>query len=204
MVHKLTQLNTMSEDQLHSLAEELGLKVSKKASIEDVKFQILDKEAEIASKEPLPEKKKRGRPKKNEAVAEKPQEQPKEAAKPAEPKPAEQPKAKAKKQNQEPTPAPAEKAPVKNDVVARAAAKMAAKKEAENAPVVPPAPEKQPAKRGRKPRVKEETPNLFTEDMPQNPAEVAPSPLSSRPLSLSSSNSNSSSLKKFQQYGKIQ
>ena len=66
----------MSEEQLRTLADELGIKGTKKMNAEALGFAILDQEAVITSKQPAPqpEKRKRGRPKKNSvpAAAEKP------------------------------------------------------------------------------------------------------------------------------------
>jgi len=54
----------MSEEQLRSLADELGIKGTKKMNTEALGYAILDQEAINTSKEPEPAKKKRGRPKK--------------------------------------------------------------------------------------------------------------------------------------------
>ena len=61
----------MSEDQLRALAEELGIKGTKKMNAEALGFAILDQEAVIRSKQPdpQPEKRKRGRPRKSAAPA---------------------------------------------------------------------------------------------------------------------------------------
>ena len=61
----------MSEDQLRTLADELGIKGTKKMNAEGLGYAILDQEAVIRSKQPdpQPEKRKRGRPKKNAASA---------------------------------------------------------------------------------------------------------------------------------------
>ena len=73
MPHKLYELNTMSEDQLRTLAEDLGIKTTKKMNAEALAYAILDQEAVITSKQPAPqtEKRKRGRPKKSAAQEEK-------------------------------------------------------------------------------------------------------------------------------------
>lgn len=69
MPHSLFELNSMTEEQLRNLAEELGIKGFKKMDKETLGYSILDQEAAISSKQPEPEKKKRGRPKKEEAPA---------------------------------------------------------------------------------------------------------------------------------------
>ena len=63
----------MSEDQLRTLADELGIKGTKKMNAEALGFAILDQEAVIRSKQPdpQPEKRKRGRPRKNATADEK-------------------------------------------------------------------------------------------------------------------------------------
>ena len=72
MPHSLFELNSMTEDQLRSIADELGISGTKKMAKEQLGYAILDQEAEIASKTPAPEapaKRKRGRPRKSETVA---------------------------------------------------------------------------------------------------------------------------------------
>lgn len=71
MPHSLFELNSMNEEQLRNLAEELGIKGFKKMDKETLGYSILDQEAVISSKQPEPEKKKRGRPKKEAAQASK-------------------------------------------------------------------------------------------------------------------------------------
>ena len=60
----------MNEEQLRSLGNELKIKKYKDLSLMDLAFAILDEEAKIASKQPDPEpqKKRRGRPRKEEAT----------------------------------------------------------------------------------------------------------------------------------------
>ena len=68
MPHSLLELNSMSEDQLRSLADELGIKGTKKMDAEALGYAILDQEAVNKSKEQpqqTQEKRKRGRPKKD-------------------------------------------------------------------------------------------------------------------------------------------
>ena len=59
----------MNEEQLRSLGNELKIKKYKDLSLMDLAFAILDEEAKIASRQPYPEpqKKRRGRPRKEEA-----------------------------------------------------------------------------------------------------------------------------------------
>ena len=67
MPHSLLELNSMTEDQLRSLADELGIKGTKKMDAEALGYAILDQEAVNKSKEQpqqTQEKRKRGRPKK--------------------------------------------------------------------------------------------------------------------------------------------
>ena len=69
MPHTLVELNQMNEEQLRSLGNELKIKKYKDLSLMDLAFAILDEEAKIASRQPDPEpqKKRRGRPRKEEA-----------------------------------------------------------------------------------------------------------------------------------------
>ncbi|MBR6361935.1 MAG: transcription termination factor Rho [Bacteroidales bacterium] len=88
MPHSLLELNSMSEDQLRSLADELGIKGTKKMDAEALGYAILDQEAVNKSKEQPQqqpqEKRKRGRPKKEaEAAPAKGKKQPKEKPAPA-------------------------------------------------------------------------------------------------------------------------
>ena len=69
MTHTLLELTKMSEEQLRALGEELHIKKANEMDLSDLSMSILDEEAKIASKIPDPEppKRKRGRPRKNEA-----------------------------------------------------------------------------------------------------------------------------------------
>jgi len=106
----------MSEDQLRALADELGIKGTKKMDKEALGYSILDQEALITSKQPeTPSpKRKRGRPRKDET----PEAEtaapaaPEAAVKPKAEKPTRTRKAAAKKPSEEPAPAK-EAAPVK-------------------------------------------------------------------------------------------
>ncbi|MCH3941457.1 MAG: transcription termination factor Rho [Bacteroidales bacterium] len=100
MAYTLFDLNSMSIDELQSIAQKYNVKNFKKLDAENLAFAILDAQASEISHNPVPEapaKKKRGRPKK---VADAKQ---KEEFKPAVEKP-EQPKAEEKPQEQEEKP----------------------------------------------------------------------------------------------------
>ena len=83
MTHTLLELTKMSEEQLRSLGEELHIKKAKDMDLSDLSMSILDEEAKIASKIPDPEppKRKRGRPRKNDAVQSDDAAEPKKPAK---------------------------------------------------------------------------------------------------------------------------
>lgn len=70
MLHTLIELNSMSEPQIRAIGNELKIKKANDMDLMDLSLAILDEEARIASKMPDPEpsKKKRGRPRKNDAV----------------------------------------------------------------------------------------------------------------------------------------
>ena len=115
MPHSLLELNAMSEEQLRSIAESLGIKGAKKMDRAGLGFAILDQEAVIESQKPAevkPAAKKRGRPKKETPKEEKPKEEkPKEEIKPAEEKKPAETKKRGRKAKTEDKPAPeAEKA----------------------------------------------------------------------------------------------
>ena len=85
MPHTLIELSSMTEEQLRALGNELKIMKAKDMDLMELGYAILDEEAKIASKVPDPEpsqKKKRGRPRKEE-TAKKPAETPKAAAEPA-------------------------------------------------------------------------------------------------------------------------
>lgn len=83
MTHTLLELTKMSQEQLRSLGEELHIKKAKDMDLSDLSMSILDEEAKIASKIPDPEppKRKRGRPRKNDAVQSDDAPEPKKTAK---------------------------------------------------------------------------------------------------------------------------
>lgn len=100
MAYTLFDLNSISIDELQSIAQKYNVKNFKKLDAENLAFAILDAQASEISHNPVPEapaKKKRGRPKK---VADAKQ---KEESKPAVEKP-EQPEAEEKPQKQEEKP----------------------------------------------------------------------------------------------------
>ncbi len=69
MTHSIFELNSMTEEQLRALADELEIKGTKKMDREALGYAILDQEALIVSKKPIekPAKVKRGRSKKETA-----------------------------------------------------------------------------------------------------------------------------------------
>ena len=70
MPHTLIELNSMPEQQIRAIGNELKIKKANDMDLMDLSLAILDEEARIASKIPDPEpaKRKRGRPRKNESV----------------------------------------------------------------------------------------------------------------------------------------
>ena len=111
-MHNIQDLKEMEIDQLRTIAAELSVKGYKRMEKADLIYSILDEAARQDSQkapEPQPQKKKRGRPKKEDAAAKKnmeevaPKAEASEAAqKPAEPKPeAEQNEAKETKENKD-------------------------------------------------------------------------------------------------------
>ena len=148
MPHSLYELNAMSEDQLRSLADELGIKGAKKMDIQALGFAILDQEAIIRSKQPdpQPEKRKRGRPKKNDAPESKLPEAPAAAAKSATPaKEDRNHKQKEDKNTKNKGSKPQQKMPAPAETAEPAAV----------AEVKPAAEEQAPKTRGRKPKAKQ-------------------------------------------------
>ena len=73
MPHSLFELNEMNEQQLHSIAQSLDIKVTKKMDREAIAYAILDKQAVIVSQKPAAQtaepkpRKKPGRPRKDAA-----------------------------------------------------------------------------------------------------------------------------------------
>lgn len=62
MPHKLYELNALSEEQLRSLGEELGVKGTRKMDLEPLAWAILDQEAVIESKQPEKPKERKRKP----------------------------------------------------------------------------------------------------------------------------------------------
>ena len=88
MPHTLYELNAMSEAELRSLAESLDIN-TKKMTVENMGYAILDEEAKRESLKPGADRKRRpGRPRKEQPKAEKPAEKPAEAPKAEDPTPA--------------------------------------------------------------------------------------------------------------------
>lgn len=79
MPHSLFELNSMSLEQLKEVAAGIGIKVTKKMTAEDIGYAILDQEAIMQSKKPsqtpgaASNNKKRGRPRKEDKSASKPE-----------------------------------------------------------------------------------------------------------------------------------
>lgn len=164
MPHTLFELNSMTTDQLRSVAESLDIKVGRKMTAEDIAFAILDKEAIISSKMPQPERqaKKRGRPRKEATKPQAPdaaQKQeaadvknvpaaPAETAPQTEAQPVQKRRGRPRKDAQKPL------APVSSENAAVTSAPQApsAVSETEKASAAPQ--ENAPKKRGRKPRMK--------------------------------------------------
>ncbi len=86
MTHTLDELQSMPEEQIRTLGEELKIRKAKDKDLSTLRFDILDEEAKIASKIPDPEpqqKRKRGRPRKTEQVGAAPTQEKAEQPKPA-------------------------------------------------------------------------------------------------------------------------
>ncbi|MCR4568910.1 MAG: transcription termination factor Rho, partial [Bacteroidales bacterium] len=168
MPHSLFELNSMSEEQLRTLAESLDIKGTKKMDSAALGFAILDKEAVIESQKPASapdnKAKKRGRPRKEEKpapAAEKP-------AAPAAPKAEEKPAGNRKK-----------KQAGKPEAQQKPAEEKPAQKPAEASADAP-----QPAarKRGRKTKNAPETPAepVLTADKPAAEEKAPEAPVASQ------------------------
>ena len=142
MPHSLFELNSMSEEQLRTLADSLDIKGTKKMDSAALGFAILDKEAVIESQKPAsaPESKakKRGRPRKEEKPAAAPSEKPAAAPK-AEEKPAAKSKKKqaAKPEAQKPAEQPAQKSAEAPADAPQPAARKRSGRKAKAAPETP-------------------------------------------------------------------
>ena len=93
MTHSLSELREMNREQLETLSKDNNVKFNKKHTDEDLRMMILDEEARAASKEPIPEKPKRGRPRKVKASEAAPEAQKAAPKKETAPKKEEAPKA---------------------------------------------------------------------------------------------------------------
>ena len=169
MPHTLFELNTMTREQLESIAAEHSVKNVKKLEMESLAFAILDAEAKEESLKPIPDKPKakRGRPKKDSGkqpaaeasdTSKEPAEAPKKAAEAAKPA-AKKSRGKAKASPVKETEAKAEEAPAQAPEGAEAQA---------------PAADKPKTKRGR-PKKAEAAAQVAAEPAPaEKPAEARP------------------------------
>ena len=169
MPHTLFELNTMTREQLESIAAEHSVKNVKKMEMESLAFAILDAEAKEESLKPIPDKPKakRGRPKKDSGkqpaaeasdTSKEPAEAPKKAAEAARPA-AKKSRGKAKAAPAKETEAKAEEAPAQAPEGAEAQA---------------PAADKPKTKRGR-PKKAEAEAQVPAESVPaEKPAEARP------------------------------
>ena len=151
----------MNREQLENLSKDNDVKFSKKTSDEDLIFGILDAEAKAESQKPIPDKPKRGRPRKVKTEA---AQAPKEAKAPK--------KADAPKKAESPAPAAKEapKAP-KNPDSAKSPEAPAKAAEASSKP-----------KRGRPRKVKTEQQPAESAPAPESkPQEAAPAPQNAQP-----------------------
>ena len=169
MPHTLFELNTMTREQLESIAAEHSVKNVKKMEMESLAFAILDAEAKEESLKPIPDKPKakRGRPKKDSGkqpaaeasdTSKEPAEAPKKAAEAAKPV--------AKKSRGKAKAAPAKETEAK--------AEEASAQAPEGAEAQAPAADKPKAKRGR-PKKAEAAAQVPAEPAPaEKPAEARP------------------------------
>lgn len=169
MPHTLFELNTMTREQLESIAAEHSVKNVKKLEMESLAFAILDAEAKEESLKPIPDKPKakRGRPKKDSGkqpaaeasdTSKEPAEAPKKAAEAAKPA--------AKKSRGKAKAAPAKETEAK--------AEEASAQAPEGAEAQAPAADKPKAKRGR-PKKAEAAAQVPAEPVPaEKPAEARP------------------------------
>ena len=93
-MYNISELNAKSEAELRNIAKELGIKKAESMSGNDLVFGILDQQAIVESQN-APEKRRRGRPRKEEAQAAK-------AAKPEKAEKAEKTTEKAEKGEDKP------------------------------------------------------------------------------------------------------
>ncbi len=177
----------MSREQLESIAKDLNIKVTKKTSLENIAFEILDAEARAEAATPVPKPKKQraakkpaakpaaqeGAPAKAEAAPapEKPQEPKKRGRKPAvKAQPAQESSAPA----EAPVTAPKEAAPAEPKKRGRKPAQKGGKPAAQQAPEQPaeaprPAPEQKPQ---NQPQPQQQQPRPQPQPQPQKPAPI--------------------------------
>ena len=177
----------MSREQLESIAKDLNIKVTKKTSLENIAFEILDAEARAEAATPVPKPKKQraakkpaakpaaqeGAPAKAEAAPapEKPQEPKKRGRKPAvKAQPAQDSPASA----EAPVTAPKEAAPAEPKKRGRKPAQKGGKPAAQQAPEQPseaprPAPEQKPQ---NQPQPQQQQPRPQPQPQPQKPAPI--------------------------------
>ena len=177
----------MSREQLESIAKDLNIKVTKKTSLENIAFEILDAEARAEAATPVPKPKKQraakkpaakpavqeGAPAKAEAAPapEKPQEPKKRGRKPAvKAQPAQDSPAPA----EAPVTAPKEAAPAEPKKRGRKPAQKGGKPAAQQAPEQPseaprPAPEQKPQ---NQPQPQQQQPRPQPQPQPQKPAPI--------------------------------
>ena len=177
----------MSREQLESIAKDLNIKVTKKTSLENIAFEILDAEARAEAATPVPKPKKQraakkpaakpaaqeGAPAKAEAAPapEKPQEPKKRGRKPAvKAQPAQESPAPA----EAPVTAPKEAAPAEPKKRGRKPAQKGGKPAAQQAPEQPseaprPAPEQKPQ---NQPQTQQQQPRPQPQPQPQKPAPI--------------------------------
>lgn len=187
MPHTLIELNSMPEQQIRAIGNELKIKKANDMDLMDLSLAILDEEARIASKIPDPEpaKKKRGRPRKNESVKTDStvKEETKETKKPASQTPKAKPAEKAVAAEDKVKAETEQNAPKKRGRKPKSQAKPAEEvsSEKQTAQNVAPAPQKRQdapahkaaAKKQGSPAAKQELAVKETEKAPENQAPKA-------------------------------
>ena len=177
MKYDIQTLEAMSDDQLRSIANEMGLKKTEKESGIDLVYRIIDEAAQASAKETVEKNrrpdneaqpKKRGRKPKAQAATPEPQATPADG----DPEAARQPKKRGRKP----------KAP-QADGEESVPAEIPTIDTPAEAPEEPAAQAAQPKKRGRKPKnALPEQPALFAADDSENAPMTAPMPDPSREL----------------------
>ena len=182
----------MTEDQLRTLADELGIKGTKKMNAESLGYAILDQEALITSKQPEPqqEKRKRGRPKKTAEPAAAAPAQPEEKKQPAKKEKPQAAKKEKSRKEAKPAPQPAQEKPAPAPAVpepAPAAAEAPAPKKRGRKPKQQPSPEpealaaEKPVQKPEQPVIPQEVPQTV-DTKPEEPmANNQPAPQNQQP-----------------------